>query len=162
MQYRILKLEQKEYEGRKYAKASVEALDGTFLEVSLGDKWGEALFALKEGDRIEANAWQNPKNSKWSLYPPEDRKTPTGARRPSQSANIERVMEKKEQSIGKFQDNKELSIKISSTMRDAVLLAIEERRGDPDSESLGNLIITWRKWLWTHWSDPETDALYPD
>ena len=165
MQYKLSWIEQKEWNGKKYASAGVTALDGTELDVSLGDKWGIKLPMLREGDTIEANAWQNPKNGKWSLYPPEDRKTPSEPRRPSQSANIERVMQKKEASIGKFQDNKELSIKISSTMRDAVLIALAEyndARSFTFGETIGENIEGWRKWFWEHWDDPETDATYPD
>lgn len=69
------------------------------------------------------------------------------------TAQIEKTMERKEQSIGKFQDNKELSIKVSSTMRDAVLLAIAE--GQPNIET----ILKWREWLWKNFEVP-TD-LYP-
>lgn len=66
-------------------------------------------------------------------------------------ANIEKAMEKKEQSITKFQDNKEWSIKISSTMRDAVLLSIAENNPTPER------IQKWRKWLLDNWDVEPSD-----
>lgn len=64
-------------------------------------------------------------------------------------AAITKAMEKKEASIEKFQDNKELSIKISSTLRMAVDLTIAEypTREIPPAES----IKKWREWLWINW-----------
>ena len=69
---------------------------------------------------------------------------------------MEKVMERKESSIGKFQDNKEWSIKVSSTMRDAVQLAVTEynaSQNNPDASGI-NLeyrIGQWRQWLWNTW-----------
>ena len=163
MQYLIKQIEQKEYEGRKYAKVEVEALDGTELEASLGDKWGTKLFEIHEGDKIEANAWQNPKNGKWSLYPPEANKTHSGANYPNKTASITKAMNDKKESIAHFQDNKELSIKIASTMNKAVELSIASIGQSPaDPDYLKEKILEFRKWLFKHWDDPETDATYPD
>lgn len=67
---------------------------------------------------------------------------------------IEKTMERKETSIKNFQDNKEWSIKVSSTMRMAVDLAIAENQ--PEAER----IKAWREWLWNHW-DVETDQYPP-
>lgn len=67
---------------------------------------------------------------------------------------IDETMQRKEQSIGKFQDSKEWSIKVSSTMRDAVLLAIAEQ--NPTKEN----VLKWREWLWNNF-DVETDQFPP-
>ena len=79
---------------------------------------------------------------------------------------MEKVMERKERSISGFQDNKEWSIKVSSTMRDAVQLAVTEYNAsqkNPDSSGI-NLeyrIGQWRKWLWNNWDIEleDTDAI---
>jgi hypothetical protein len=65
------------------------------------------------------------------------------------------TMARKETSITKFQDNKEWSIKISSTMRDAVLLSIAEQNPTADR------ILAWRRWLWNNWDVDleDTDAI---
>lgn len=75
---------------------------------------------------------------------------------------MEKVMARKEESIGKFQDTKDWSIKTSSTMRDAVLLTIAEKGDIPTSdEELGQMVVKWRKFLWNHFDvDMEdTDAI---
>jgi len=59
-----------------------------------------------------------------------------------QPTQIAKAMEKKEESISKFQDNKELSIKISSTIRMATDVAIAE--GNPSEEN----IKKWREFFW--------------
>jgi len=158
MQYLIKTLEQKEYEGRKYATAFVKALDGTELTVSFGDKWGEKLATLEAGQSVEANPWQNPKNSKWSLYPIEDKKPSSGANYPNKTASITKAMDRKEKSIGRFQDDKEFSIMVSSTMRDAVQLAIAEIKDITTLNTLEQDILKWRNWLITHWQIDEKDV----
>lgn len=79
------------------------------------------------------------------------------------NAQMEKVMERKETSIGKFQDNKEWSIKVSSTMRDAVLLTIAEY-SKRDNNSNGTYtpdfeksILRWRQWLLENWDVEPTD-----
>jgi len=156
MRYHINTLEQKEYEGRKYAKAEVLALDGTELEVSFGDKWGEKLATLAVGQDIEANAWQNPKNSKWSLYPIEDRKPRSGAGGAYKEKVIGEAMQRKEVSIGKFQDNKEWSIMTASSMNKAIDLAIAEYRDETILDTLEQGIKKWRDFIITNWEiDPK-------
>jgi hypothetical protein len=62
---------------------------------------------------------------------------------------MEKVMDKKNESIGKFQDNKEWSIKTASTMNKAIDLAIAEKLTDPIE--LKDSILRWREWIWTNW-----------
>lgn len=83
------------------------------------------------------------KNEKGYLNFMNELKAPSFAQ--NKTKQMEKVMERKEESIKTFQTNKEESIKISSTMRDAVLLAIAE--GSPTSET----IQKWREWLWLNW-----------
>lgn len=78
------------------------------------------------------------------------------------TAQMEKVMDRKEQSIGKFQDTKDWSIKTSSTMRDAVLLTIAEKGDIPMSdEELGKMVVKWRRFLWNHFDVDlgDTDAI---
>lgn len=78
------------------------------------------------------------------------------------TAQMEKVMDRKEQSIGKFQDTKDWSIKTSSTMRDAVLLTIAEKGDIPmRDEELGQMVVKWRKFLWNHFDIDlgDTDAI---
>lgn len=72
---------------------------------------------------------------------------------------IEETMQRKEGSIAKFQDNKELSIKIASTMNKAVELAIAEIKDIRTMNTLEADILKWREWLWKHWDVKDTE--YP-
>lgn len=68
---------------------------------------------------------------------------------PMQSAGaITKAMDRKEAGISKFQENKEESIKISSTMSGAVSLAVAEGSSD-----LAEAVKRWRLFLWQSWDD---------
>lgn len=70
---------------------------------------------------------------------------------------IEKTMERKEQSIAKSQDNKEWGIKIASSMNKAVDVAIAENKDNITPED----ILRWRKWIWNNWDIDldDTDAI---
>ncbi len=75
---------------------------------------------------------------------------------------IGEAMHRKEESIGKFQDNKDWSIKTSSTINKAVDLAVAEYRDETSGRSdLPSLVLKWRKWLWNNWDVDlsDTDAI---
>lgn len=79
---------------------------------------------------------------------------------------IEKTMERKESSIGKFQDNKEFSIRVASTMSGAVQLAIAEYKDKTVLDTLDQAVLKWRKFLWNNWEvdpkdlDPLNDNMY--
>lgn len=111
----------------------------TFLEVSKGQEL--------EGS-IEKNEKYHSLEFKKTLNKPNFMKKPV---------DFSKVMEKKEASIGRFQDNKELSIKIASTINKAVDLAIAEKTDPTVLDTLEQGIIKWREWLWTHWDAEDKD-----
>lgn len=74
-----------------------------------------------------------------------------GAGSTFKTAQIEKVMDTKRADISKFQDNKETSIKIASTMRMAVDLAIAEYANKNDLTSMESLIKKWRTFCWENW-----------
>jgi hypothetical protein len=169
MQYKIEWIEEKEYEGSKYAKASITGLDGSkFEEITLGKEWPNHA-ELRPGDTIEGNPWQNPKSHKWTLYPPKEpnhviySNKPSGGAYTPKSSPIKVAMETKRANIQESQEHKDLSIKISSTMRDSVSMAIASKGlNDMQDKDFLASILEMRKWLWKHWDDPITDATYPD
>lgn len=112
---------------------------------------------IAPGSTLDANPWSKEGSTKITLYAPKIASTggfKGGAGMSAlKTAQIEKTMEKKEQSISKFQDNKEWSIKVSSTMRDAVLLSIAESKPTPQN------IAKWREWLWNNWD--VADDQYP-
>jgi len=160
MRYTLYNVEHKDYQGKKYVKALARDVSGVELEVSLGDKWGDRLATFKSTDVVEANPWQNPKNSKWSLYPIEDKKERSGVSGVGyKSAQIEKAVERKEQGIARSQDNKDFSIRVSSTMNKAVDLAIAEIKDISTLNTLESDILKWREWLWRNWE--VSDTQYP-
>ena len=102
---------------------------------------------------IEGQIVQNGnfKNWKPKLDPPQFIK--------NNSAYKEKIMNetiaRKEGSITKFQNNKEWSIKVASSMNKAIDLAISEDNATPEC------ILKWRKWIWNNWevSLDDTDAI---
>lgn len=75
-------------------------------------------------------------------------------------AQIEKNIERKEQSISRFQDDKEWSIMVSSTMRDAVSLAVAQNAGNFEGitrEELASSVLKWREWLLNNWNVDKTD-----
>lgn len=152
MQYTLNWLEEKEWEGKKFLSVRVKPLDGPEFEATMwGDKWGDRLTQITPGMQIEANPWQNPKNGKWSLYPPDPKKPQGGAFGASRTASIAKAQERKETSIQKSQERRDISVKVSATMRDAVQLAMAE--GKPTIET----IEKWRTWLWTNFDKEDKD-----
>lgn len=77
------------------------------------------------------------------------------------SGAITKAMDRKEAGISKFQENKEESIKISSTMRDAVLLATAQGIEGYSDEGVKEKVANWRKWLWVQWDKTTTDDVNP-
>lgn len=69
---------------------------------------------------------------------------------------IEKTMARKEESIGKFQDTKEWSIKVASTINKAVDLAVADYTAYQGTV-LSDRILYWRKFLWNNW-DVNLDA----
>lgn len=66
-------------------------------------------------------------------------------------AVIEKTMEKKEASIQKFQDSKELSIMTASSMTNAVNLAIAEYKDKTVLDTLDQAVLKWRRFIIENW-----------
>lgn len=77
------------------------------------------------------------------------------------SANkAKEVIDYKDEKIGKNADNKDHSIRISSTMNKAIDLAIAD--GNMEQKLREETILYWREWIWKHWDDPDTNPIYPN
>jgi hypothetical protein len=118
------------HDGSKEVKASVWSDNAVFFE------------AVKEGAEVDGILSQNEKgywNLKSSLTPPKfyNRVNP-----------MKEAMERKEESIAKFQDNKEHAMRLSSTLTNATNLAIAQ--GKPDLDN----VLSIRKDLWEKWEHP--------
>jgi len=140
-------------------KAMIRCTAGEENDVTI---WSNFVnFAnLKDGDVVEGEleTKQNGQYVNKTLNMP--RAGLVGANRGQSGAfrgkQMEETMAKKQGYIQEAQDNKGLSIKISGTMRDAVLCALAGHstlnNGTADLEAS---ILRWRKWLWAHYDDHE-------
>lgn len=131
--------------------------DKPFVEADLTDTNGE-LFKVSAwagefaGDTFDGELVKNDKGY-WKLV---SKKANNMAN--VRTAQIEKAVERKEQSISRFQDDKEWSIMISSTMRDAVSLAIAEYTINKQSlDKLDECVLKWRSWLIENWGVDKTD-----
>ncbi len=82
---------------------------------------------------------------------------PTGHSGAFKQAQIKETMDIKRQDIQKSQENKELSIKIASTMRMAVDLAIAEWKDETVLDTLEQGIRKWRAFCWENWDASDQD-----
>jgi hypothetical protein len=102
------------------------------------------------GDIFEGELEKNDKGF-WRIKKPKTG-LPAQAGNPNfKTQQIKEAMDTKRQDVARSMDRKDISIKISSTMRDAVQLAIAE--GQPNEET----IEKWRAWLWTNWDKEDKD-----
>lgn len=146
--------------GKSYHKVSLEDESGQATKnVSIWQDFPnfQSITFQSEvvGDLVPA---KDPKYGP-TLYPP--RSNASGGTTRASGA-ITKAMDRKESSIGKFQENKEESIKISSTMRDAVLLTIAQGITGLDEDVIQTKIERWREYLWHSWNDPEKYPPFPN
>lgn len=104
---------------------------------------------LTPGATVDGELWQSTAG-KWYLFAPKP--SPMGGRPAwagKKTADIGKAMDRKEESIEKFQSSKENSIKMAGAMRDATLLTIEEiHYAQSKGEEITEKFVkeTWSKW----------------
>ena len=139
-----------------------------------GKDKAEVLLVDDRGESVKANIWGNFPNFKdikvghtieAEIVPSKDPKYLPSLRSTAlpqewvnagtKVAQIKASMEKKEIMIEKAQDNRDQGIKTSSTMRDAVAIAVAEYNNMSDEQreqiNLQHSIKGWREWLWKNW-----------
>lgn len=141
------------------AMADIEGVDGHQVAgVTLWKSSWEAMWDKLDGTLEVEGEYVEKQNGQWlnkNLYPPKEEK-PAG----KFGGGVAKAQETKAAMIKVAQENKDESIKISSTARDAVLCAIAEYEKDKTNLStLEELIEKWRKYLWMNWEKTNTD--YP-
>lgn len=148
----------------KTVEEKVTSTGKPMFKVTMTDESGKdenlnMFDPVKVGDTVEGETYTNDKgylNFKRKLEPPEFIKKSSGYK----EKIMEKAMERKENGIEKFQDNKEWSIKVASTMNKAVELAIAEIKDIKTLNTLENDILKWREWLWNNW-DVASDQYPP-
>lgn len=146
MIYKLSNKNEKTWNDKKYTEAELTDTNGELFKVSA---WA--------GEFNDKDTWEGElvKNDKgyWKLVSP---KAVAGSNFKAQQ--VEKTMERKEKSIAGFQDNKEWSIMVSSTMRDAVQLAVAEYTINKQNlDRLDECVLKWRSWLIENWDVEKTD-----
>lgn len=137
---------------------------GTTPSVSINrtNKKGEVFpnfDAIVDGVTIAGELWAS-SAGKWYLFAPKVGNLgpkPAWVKK-SDPIAVQKVVAK---NVGIAQDAKNDAIRVSSTMRDAVLCAIAEYNRYNDSLGglkLEDLIIKWRQWLLSKWEIDPTDS----
>lgn len=85
----------------------------------------------------------------------------SGAPGAFKTAQVKEVMDIKRQDIQKSQENKEMGIKTSSTMRMAVDIATSLTPDQWQSTTMQEEIRFWREWLWTEWDNTSSNTMPP-
>ena len=150
--YKVLSVTEKTAKtGRPYKACELEAVSGDTYKVNIFSSAPD--FAnIKGGSYIMGKLSQE--GQYWNFTFPEQQKQGGGGA--YKQAVIEKTMERKEASISKFADNKEHAIKLASTIRMAVDIALSETPEQQET-TLQETIRKWRKWLWEEWElDPRS------
>lgn len=149
-------------------KKHVDSLNKDVMECDGTDEKGNAVkFSIwsdfpgfneiTSASEIEGNLWNKPGTDKWTLYPPK----PQGGANRGQSggfkAGVKEAQATKREDIKNAQENKELGIKVSSTMRMAVDIVVATLANEKiiDESVIKGEIGKWREWLWNEWDNWE-------
>lgn len=149
-----LKVEWCENKNQDWKVATLKAPDDYVTEnvsINRQNKKGEVFpnfDGIIPGADIEGELWKSD-SGKWYLFAPKPQNSHSGGG--NRMGMMKEVIKEKQEGIRASQENKELGIKISSTMNKAIDLAIAE--GKPEAER----ILHWRKWMWENWEVKDTD-----
>jgi hypothetical protein len=108
---------------------------------------------LKVGERVKGNLWTSPQGKHY-LFAPNLSNVKSGASGGGFKAGMQKMVEQRNDNINKIVDRKEEGIKVSSTMRDAVQIALAELGSGTDhvgEKDIAERIQYWRQWLWQNW-----------
>ena len=124
-----------------------------YISATLTDEQGKEFAGINafNGEFNVSDTWHGELEQNGNYYNLVTPKQASGAS--FKQRTIDESMHKKNIAIGQFQDSKEQSIKIASTFSKAVELAIEDHKNPNNLYTLDELIVKWRKWLWTFYSD---------
>src|SRR6267142_1504507 len=152
MKYLILKNESKQSaKGNAYQMVTLKGEDGIHVEASTFDLAGKATNETIEGEIVVNGKYTNFKLA----MPP--RPSFMGSKG---GASMTKAMDRKETSINSFQENKEVSIKLSGSMRDAVIIVTARGISDLIPSEIQSEILKWRNWLLANHGDI-TDVVDP-
>lgn len=137
MKYKIEDKIEKEWQGKQFVQATLINENGEEFQ---GVSAWSGEFA---GEFFEGEIEKNPKGF-WRI------KSPPKGNPNFRTQQMEKVMSRKEESIGKTMDRKEESIALAAAQRDAVLIVttlIDSDRFEGTVIDLKDEIVKWRNWF---------------
>lgn len=153
-----------EQKGPDWKVCNLKAQNGvTVADVSINrvNKKGETFpnfDAITLQATVEGNLWKS-STGKAYLFAPQVKK------RIFNSGVPNKLMIDKQEGIRAAQENKSESIKVSSTMRDAVAITLAQMSADiilsKDPSAIKAMVKQWRLWLWKNWDMDVTDVSEP-
>lgn len=144
--------------GNKVVTVSENGAQKDYI-VSAKDKKSGAPFPgfddIAPGREVIGNAWTSPTNGKNYIFPVDPSKSTSFT--PKQGGAV-KAAEITGKSVERAQENKDHSIKVSSTFRDATLITLAECGNTPaDHTEYETRWKYWRGFLWNHYDVNETD-----
>jgi hypothetical protein len=122
-------------------KATLMAPDGTPETINLFDM-------VVEGAKLNGEIYTNDKGYR------NFKNAQSVAGGAYKTAQVEKLMDKKSDSIATAQNNKENGIRVASTMSGAVTLAVAQFKSEPnDLRTLEELVEYYRRYLWLEWEN---------
>ena len=112
----------------------------------------DPMYALFEaGADLDIQIISDPKNPKYFKY--QRSGDETGVVIKSSGGPMD-YQDKTRRNVEDAQSSKELGIKTSSTIRDAVLIVVERMKREPfpTEQDVKDDIKRWRTWLWNNWN----------
>ncbi len=146
--------------GKRLFEGSFKGEDGkefnaSIWEMDRDNKQFPGFNDLRPGATFVGNPWNSPTNGKCSIYPPKAVASTGGASRGNSGANAMKVQDRIEKSVEKTLDTKEVGIKLSSAMSNAILLARAEVGELGSNEQYKNKILDWRRWILDNWGSAQ-------
>ncbi len=160
MKYKIDWYEKK---GEDWVILALSDGENSYKDVSVNrkNKKGEIFpnfDQIANGGEVEGKLWTSGAG-KLYLFAPEAPKMASGSSYRGKAMEV--AMDKKNDSIARFQGDKEMSIKVASTFSQSVALAIAEfqanRQLSATGPSLEQLQKKWREYLWLEYDKSNTD-----
>ena len=153
--YKIFLLENKSPEW-KIATLSDDQQQYANVSINKVNKKGEVFpdfDQISNGGVVKGNMWTSP-TGKYYLFAP--KVGVAGQSGGGFKSGIKEAQATKRKDIETAQENRGQGVRISATMRDAVLISTTLAQGSIQDESvLKGRILEIRQWLWQHWDDPE-------
>lgn len=163
IKYQVLKAERKSTSTGK-DKMDVDLQDFNGVVEEKVTIWADFpnFTSIKTGSEVcgQITVKNNGQYVNKTLYP--ERTEGFGGKKGAPSVNMNKIMEKKQEGIAVAQDNKELGIKVSSSMNKAIDLAIAESKEFNSIHMVGQPTIgydlkaginKWRQWIWDNWDE---------